>query len=144
MEPSTELNNLYLRLLDAYNTADVDLLSSLISKENLLFIGSDPSEWWNGHDTFISEMQVQMKAFHEYGFKCSPTDPQAFVEGQIGWLSDRTKWEMPDGSVMETRITAVARLEEGAWKFVQQHCSVAVRNEEIGAQEEGQEDTAGT
>ena len=143
MQASIELKNLYLRLLDAYNTGDADLLSSLISKENLLFVGSDPHEWWSGHDTFLSEMQEPLKAFHEYGIKCSPTDPQAFVEGQIGWLADHTMWTMPDGSVTETRITAVARLEEGKWKFVQQHCSVAVRNEEVLDQGEDREIAVG-
>jgi ketosteroid isomerase-like protein len=37
----------------------------------------------------------------------------------------------PDGSAMKTRLTAVLRREEGAWKLVHLHVSVGVPDEEV-------------
>lgn len=139
MQVSAELTNLYLRLLDAYNTGDVDFMDRYTAhQDGMLVIGTDPAEWWNSHGEFLEAMSVHLKEYREAGLKAMPSNPQAFVDGRVGWLADRTLWQMPDGSIMESRVTAVARWQDGEWKFVQQHFSLGIRNDEVIIQEEEQ------
>src|SRR3712207_7906661 len=43
---------------------------------------------------------------------------------------DQPAFVFPDGSVMQTRLTAVMRQEEGRWKLVHMHLSVGVPDED--------------
>jgi hypothetical protein len=132
MKASAELKNLYLRLLEAYNTGDERFMEDFTARqEGMLVIGTDPDEWWDNHGTFLEAVREDLKQFRDAGVHVVPGNPQAFVEGTIGWLADRPIFKLPDGSVIESRVTAVLRQQEGQWKFVQQHFSYAVRNEEV-------------
>lgn len=131
MNASTEIKNLYLRLLEAYNTGDERFMEEFTACENMLVIGTDPDEWWDNHETLLEALRVSLKQFRDVGVNVVPGNPQAFVEGTIGWIADRPIFNLPDGSTVESRVTAVMRFEDGVWKFVQQHFSYAVRNEEI-------------
>jgi hypothetical protein len=55
---------------------------------------------------------------------------KAYEEGTVGWAADQGHFLLPDGSEVPFRITAVFHREDGDWRLVQEHASVAVSNEE--------------
>lgn len=51
MERSTELEALTSRLYEAVSAADIGFVESLLSRDaGVLMIGTNPEEWWQGHD----------------------------------------------------------------------------------------------
>ena len=56
-------------------------------------------------------------------------DPQAYVEGTVGWYADNIEWKLPNGTVISARLTGVCHKENGDWKQVQSHCSIGIPNE---------------
>lgn len=61
-----------------------------------------------------------------------PGDVRAYEEGPIGWVADNPTFEPAGAGVrIPGRFTAVARREDGKWKFVQAHTSVGVPNEQL-------------
>jgi excisionase family DNA binding protein len=62
--------------------------------------------------------------------KVRPGPIAAFEEGTVGWLADRGAFVLPDGREAPFRITMVLHREDCAWKIVQEHASIGVRNEE--------------
>ena len=58
-------------------------------------------------------------------------DIVAYEEGTVGWVADCGAFVLPDGSVAPFRITAVFHRENGSWRLVQEHASVAVSNVEV-------------
>jgi hypothetical protein len=49
----------------------------------------------------------------------------------MGWVVDDPTFIFPDGSAIQTRLTAVMRQEDGRWKLVHAHFSVGVPDEEV-------------
>ena len=130
MEASIELKNLYLRLLEAYNTGDENFMERFTAPD-VLVIGTDPEEWWDNSSIFLEAVRVQLKEFRDAGLTATPGKPQAYVDGRIGWIADRPQFALPDGTAFESRVTAVVRWQEGQWKFVQQHFSLGVQNPDV-------------
>jgi hypothetical protein len=62
----------------------------------------------------------------------SPTDTEAFQEGTVGWAATRLTISLRDGRQVSPRWSTVLHQEDGQWRFVQTHASIAVRNDEIG------------
>lgn len=133
MNAVAEIKNLYLGLLNAYNTGDAQFMSDFTASKDMLVIGTDPTEWWDSHETLLDALRVSLKEFRDAGVRVVASDPQAFVEGTVGWIADRPIFYLPDGSQVESRVTAVMRLQDGVWKFAQQHFSYAILNEDFVA-----------
>jgi len=49
----------------------------------------------------------------------STGEVDAFVEGNVGWVSSRPVWFLEDGTEILTRSTAIFHREDGEWKMVQ-------------------------
>ena len=131
MQTSAELKDLTLGLYRALTSGDGAFLEQIVSRqEGVLVIGTDPREWWIGHLTITNRLKVQME---ELGgaFPIIPGDPRAFSAGTVGWVADRAKFRLPDGSEIATRLSLVFEKEDAAWKIVQWHISVGVANEEV-------------
>ena len=134
MESSPELRDLTLRFYQALTqtltTGDVSGIAPFISQQpGVLLIGSDASEWWVGHDTFLRVAQAQAQEMA--GVRVTGSDPQAYREGAVGWVADQAVYELPDGTKIPFRLTAVFHQEDGVWRLVQSHNSVGMRNEEV-------------
>ena len=129
MEPSVELESAVLRLYDAMAAGDLGAIERLFSRrEGVLAIGSDPAEWWAGHDAIVSAFAAQLA---ETGTRrIVPGELRAFVEGAVGWAVDRRTMLLRNGKELTVRETTVFHREEGEWKIVQFHASLAVSNEE--------------
>lgn len=62
-------------------------------------------------------------------------DPQAYVEGTVGWATDQSKFAFADGSELPFRATHVFHQVDGAWKLVQGHYSIGVSNQDAVGQD---------
>lgn len=128
MEHSTELAALLQRIYDAVSAGDSATLQEQLSvREGLVFIGTDPDEWFDDPDSIRAMLAAQAGA----GVKVQAGPIVAFEEGTVGWVADRGSFLLPDGDKLPFRLTAVFHRENGAWKLVQEHASVAVPNEAV-------------
>jgi hypothetical protein len=57
---------------------------------------------------------------------------QAYSEGSVGWTMDRVTVRLSNGAELPVRHTRIFHKENGAWKMVHLHVSIAVPNESIG------------
>jgi ketosteroid isomerase-like protein len=132
MQQAPEIKDMVMRLYEAFSRGDADLMEQVTSHQpGLVFIGSDPNEWYEE----IAPIRQLLQAQAEAGITVIPGEARAFREGSVGWVADRGKFRLPDGSEVPFRLTAVFHQENGAWKLIQEHASVGVSNEEAVGQE---------
>ena len=130
MKPSTEVRNAVLCLYESMGTGDVSAIKRLFScASGVLAIGTDPYEWWAGHDTIVEAFRAQLQGGGTR--KVEPGDLNAFAEGSVGWAADRRTMRLASGKEITIRETFLFHREDGQWKLVQFHASVAVPNAEL-------------
>lgn len=134
MKRCTEVEELTRRIYAGMRAADLGTVTGTISQqEPLVWIGTDPQEWWTGYDTMVEVFRGQLDATG--GFDIVSDDPVGLQEGDVAWVADQPALRLPDGSEIPVRITAVAHREGDGWRFVQWHASIGVGNEEALGQE---------
>ena len=127
MQPSPELRDLTSRIARAVGDGDMAFLERHISRQaDLAFLGTDPEEWW----TDVSGLSQALAAQRAAGVEVIPGDPLAYEEGNVGWAVDRTVRFRVGDQEAPFRFSVVYRREDGEWKMVHFHSSVAVANEE--------------
>jgi hypothetical protein len=127
VETAPELKELVLRLYEAVSRGDGAAIEGLLSRERgLVFIGTDPNEWFEDSASVRTMLEAQAGA----GVTVVPGEIGAYREGSVGWIADRGVFKLPDGGEVPFRITAVFRREDGEWKLIQEHASIGVGNEE--------------
>ena len=57
---------------------------------------------------------------------------RAYSEGSVGWTMDRVMVKLPKGAEIPVRHTRIFHREDGAWKMIHLHVSIAVPNDRIG------------
>jgi hypothetical protein len=130
MNPSTEVRNAVLCLYESMGTGDVGVIERLFSRQSgFLAIGTDPNEWWVGHDTIVEAVRAQLQGTGTRTIE--PGDLNAFAEGSVGWAADRCMMRLASGKDITIRETFLFHQEDGEWKLVQFHASVAVPNAEL-------------
>jgi hypothetical protein len=129
MEQSPELRELYNQLVrgDLRNTP-FDQLTSTTPAVSI--IGTDPAEWSTNRAEIVQAMDAQRQA-GDQGVQTIPTDPQAWAEGDLGWVVDRPRVRLPNGAEVQLRITTIFHREGGTWKGVHQHASIGVPNDQV-------------
>lgn len=128
MEHSPELRDLVLRLYEALASGDASFIDSHFSvAEGARGVGTDPGEWWQG-PALADAWKEQLKAMGGR-MPLVAGEPEAYVEGTVGWAADQPTLQLPGGAV-PTRLTLVFHREEGDWKLIQAHGSLGVPNEE--------------
>ena len=135
MEDVADLRKAMLGFYDALTRGDADLLEQLISRQDgVLGIGTDPDEWWVGHAKLRDIMKTQMAEMGGH-ITIVDSDPVAYAEGTVGWVADRPRFRLDDGTESPIRLTATFHREQDDWKIVQFHVSVGVPNEEVVGRE---------
>jgi ketosteroid isomerase-like protein len=130
MQPSMELKELVLRTYAAMSNGDTSFYDNHLSRQDgVLIIGSDPDEWWTGYQTITDVFKAQMREMG--GVSCLPGDPQAYSQGDVGWVADRPKFQLPDGTELPVRMSIVFAKEDGEWKVTHQHISIGVPNDQV-------------
>jgi len=128
MDRSPELRDLVLRFYDALSNGDASFIDSHFSvAEAARGVGTDPEEWWQG-PRVAAAWKEQLEAMGG-SMPLVAGDPEAYVEGTVGWAADRPTLQLQGGAV-PARLTFVFHQEEGEWKLVQAHGSLGVPNEE--------------
>jgi len=132
MQSSSEIEAIVDRFFAAMNQRDsVTFINLHADEPGVVFIGTDPVEWWVGLDSLASINEAQMNEFEAGGLSFDLGSVDAFVEGTVGWAAARPTLLFPDGTRVSSRFTAVLHLDRGIWRFVQWHVSVGTENEEI-------------
>jgi hypothetical protein len=124
MQQSGDVREAMLRFCDRLSAGDVASFDELVSREAALIIGTAPGEW-------VDDRERMKFGFEAEGVRLEPDDPLGYEEGSMGWVVDQPTFVFPDGSAIQTRLTAVMRQEDGRWKLVHAHFSVGVPDEEV-------------
>lgn len=121
-------------IFDAMRRGDANAVAEMIADDaDVVWIGTDPQEFWHGHDTMVRVFGAQLGATG--GFPIAGEDPVAYGSDEVAWVCDQPTLQLPDGTELPFRITGVARNELNGWKFVQFHTSLGVANgESLGAE----------
>jgi hypothetical protein len=131
MERSPELEALVGAWFQAASRGDASLVDRRVSRhQESRLIGSDPDEWLGGEA--VAEFLRGEVEGSGGRVRFSPTNTEAFQEGTVGWAATRLTITLPDGRQVSPRWSAVFHQEDGVWKFVQTHASIAVPNDQIG------------
>jgi hypothetical protein len=141
MQRSKELEELVRTWFAAASSGDSSVIDKHVSQhEGSRLIGSDPDEWLGGRA--ITEFLRGEITGAAGSVRFTPSQTEAFSEGNVGWAATRLTIEMPDGRRVSPRWSAVFHKEQGIWKFVQTHASIAVPNDQIGWTYEGPKQAA--
>ena len=125
MRRSEEVRDAMVHFCERLSEGDVASFDELVSQEPAtLIIGSAPGEWLTDRDRLRFPFEVE-------GMRLETKDPVGYEEGSLGWVVDQTSFVFPDGSVMQTRLTALMRREDDRWKVVHLHHSVGVPEGEV-------------
>ena len=136
MEQSPDLKDVMLRYYEAVSQGDAAFMDRILSSQReVLIIGTDPNEWWTDPATINQTLKEQAQA----GVKLVPGELLCYREGSVGWVADRGRFVLADGSEVPFRFTAVFRQEDREWRMVQAHASIGVPNAEVvGTDPKGQ------
>jgi hypothetical protein len=125
MRQSEGVREAWLRFCEKLSAGDVASFDELVSQEPAaLIIGTAPGEW-------VTERVRMRFGFETEGLRLEAKDPLAYEDASLGWVVDQPAFGLPDGSVMQSRLTAVMHKEEGRWKLVHMHLSVGVPDEQV-------------
>jgi ketosteroid isomerase-like protein len=95
-------------------------------------IGTDPTEWFTDRAAIVQLLDAQLRASGQ-GMQTIPSNPQAWAEGDLGWVVDQPRLRLPNGVEVQLRITSIFHRESGTWKGVHQHVSIGVPNDQVEA-----------
>jgi ketosteroid isomerase-like protein len=128
VEQSPDLKDVMLRYYEAVSQGDAAFMDRILSSQcEVLIVGTDPNEWWTDPTTINQTLKSQAQA----GIKVVSGDLLCYREGSVGWVADRARFVLADGSEVPLRFTAVFRQEDHEWRLVQAHASIGVPNVEV-------------
>ena len=130
MERSQEILDLYMRYAqgDLRGTPADQVISNTPA---VSMIGSDPTEWSTNRAQIVQAADMQGQASRSAGVQTVTSNPQAWAEGDLGWVIDQPRLRLPNGAEVQMRVTTIVHREGGTWKLVHQHASIGVPNDSI-------------
>ena len=129
MERSTAIEARTREVYAALQSGDGAAVGRFYSRqEGVLLIGTDPEEWWPGHDTISKIWEAQLGEVGGIGVENA--DPRGYEAGDAGWVADRPTLVIGGEMRIPLRITGVFARERGEWKIAQWHASIGVPNAE--------------
>ena len=129
MQESKEAADTLVRFYDRRSAADASAYDDIVSADQLVMVGTAPGEWFEDREQL-------RKHFSTPGLRIEAGGPRGFAEGRTAWAIDTPTLALPDGTRIETRLTAVLHEEDGAWKLVHLHFSVAVPDDAVAELQE--------
>ena len=121
MEESEEIRRIVDRLTRAIAESDSEsVLGRLSDQPGTLIVGSDPAEWWRGHEA----RAVWGRQIEEFdgAFLVTANEIDAWEEGSVGWATVKETIEWA-GQTLEGRASYILHLEHDEWKLVHVHWS---------------------
>jgi hypothetical protein len=130
MQPCDELKNIVLHHYGKFDSGtQADSIKEIYSlQEGVTIIGNDPNEWFDDRDSIVAFMNAGSSSKVEIAIQ----NLKAYSEGSVGWTMDQVAVKLPNGAELPVRHTRIFHKENGAWKMVHLHVSIAVLNESIG------------
>jgi hypothetical protein len=130
MHESPEVRELALRLFQAAAAGDNAALLAAVSREaDVLFIGTDPGEWWRGYESVAHALTTPPDTEPSGGSIVAP-EGLAYEAGEVGWAAVHGKVSFPGEAPIPLRLTLVCQREQAGWRVVQWHVSIGVPNED--------------
>jgi hypothetical protein len=131
LEPSTEVQELMLRLYEALSRGDFDSVDRVVSRQDgLRWIGTDPTEWWGDFKAVAMAWRTQATAMGG-PVRIIGGNATAFRNGDVAWVSDNPAFQLADGKTLPFRFTVVWLREPEGWRIVQAHASFGVANDAV-------------
>jgi len=131
MQPCDEIKNLVFQNFakEASGKIIEVVQSSYSHQEGAMIIGSDFKHWFEGYDAIFNfyapadgtPLNIRVDVL------------KAYCEGTVGWTVDRVWLIQPGGNEIPIRHTRIFHNEDGAWKIVHNHVSIASSDDEAGA-----------
>jgi ketosteroid isomerase-like protein len=138
MERSAEIEDFVRAWFDAASRGDASLVDRRVSASgSVRLVGSDPEEWLQGGDEVGGCLRGEVEGGGGNA-TFTATETEGYASGDVGWAATKLTIALPDGRRVSPRWTAVLIREDGGWKFVQTHASIAVPNAEIGWSYDGE------
>jgi hypothetical protein len=130
MEPCEELKSIVLHHYGKFDTgSQAETIQELYSlQDGVVIIGNDPQEFLDERESILAFMSEGGSSQLEVTVR----DIRACCEGTVGWTMDRVQVTLPNGVEIPMRHTRIFHHEQGVWKMVHLHASIAVPNESIG------------
>jgi hypothetical protein len=129
MQPCDELKNIVLHHYGKFDSCEQgESIQEIYSlQEGVTIIGNDPNEWFDDYDSILAFMQAGSSG----SLNITVQNLATYCEGSVGWTMDRVTVKLPNGVELPVRHTRIFHRENGAWKMVHLHVSIAVPNEQI-------------
>lgn len=116
MQRSPEIEQVLRDFISKLAAGDVQgIIDGHSTDEACLVIGTDEHEWAQGRAAIEKIWHEQLAATIQID------DLEAYEDGLIGWFACR----LATASDLNMRATGVLRKEDGQWKFIQSHASLA-------------------
>jgi ketosteroid isomerase-like protein len=96
-------------------------------QEGVLFVGTDPKEWFKGYDAIYHYVESTMGG----GVEIKMDFLEAWCEGAVGWTVDRIILKLRDGTSVPIRHTHIFQKEGETWKIVHTHVSAEIPDEKL-------------
>ena len=129
MAGTDEMRELLNRLYYAFSTGNAAAWTTDLA-EDVLVIGSDPDEWWEGRSVVVKVGEAQVEQMADANVQFSRGTPHIFEQGDVVWAVDRPTISSPDGTATQARLSVVASRQAGQLQIRHLHLSVGVPNEE--------------
>jgi ketosteroid isomerase-like protein len=129
MERCQELEEIIRNWFAAAAAGDASWRDRHVSKHaDLRIVGTDPEEFLDGDAAY----QFLKNEAENVGGKVQVrvAEAEAFSEGSVGWGVALPVITLGDGATVSPRWSAVFHREDGGWKMVQLHASIAMGNRE--------------
>jgi uncharacterized protein (TIGR02246 family) len=117
-------------LYDSFATGDTSRWADYFAPE-VLCIGTDEAEWWQGRDASLSAARAQLAQMSEAGIRVTPGDPVIADRDSFILVADRPTLHLPDGTVAAVRLTLTLSRVDDALLIEQMHMSVPAANEDV-------------
>lgn len=113
----------------AFEEKDVSVLDAFSKQPGAIAVGTDPQEWWSGHERFVAAGKAQLNEMPELSFEVKRV--VANEEGSVGWGIADAAVTFSGMEPLPCRLTVVCHREDGAWKAVLWELAFTVPNEQI-------------
>jgi SnoaL-like domain len=129
MQPCDELENIVLQHYGKFHSGEQasTIQATYSLQDGVVIIGSDPGEWVEDREG----LNVWVQAGGAVKAEITVQNIRAMCEGSVGWTMDRVKVRLPNGVEIPIRHTRIFHKEDGVWKMVHLHVSVAVPDKKI-------------
>ena len=127
MQPSSELCTIIAGWFAAAASGDVTWRDRHVSANPALrIVGTDPEEWLQGEAAYAFLRNEAATIGGRITVKV--LEVEAFAEGNVGWGLALPEITIQDGRKVTPRWSAVFHREDGDWRMVQLHASIAIGN----------------